>query len=57
MEPTMEKLLSYRFESGSLEGQSFGNLFLAAMNGISESFDKAVSRTGEVWPSRAAFSP
>jgi 2-phospho-L-lactate transferase/gluconeogenesis factor (CofD/UPF0052 family) len=53
----MEKLLSYRFESGSLEGQSFGNLFLAAMNGISESFDKAVSRTGEVWPSRAAFSP
>ena len=48
IEPTMEKLMSYRFESGSLEGQSFGNLLLAAMNGISESFDKAVARMGEV---------
>lgn len=48
IEPTMEKLMSYRFLSGSLEGQSFGNLLLAAMNGISESFDKAVARMGEV---------
>lgn len=48
MEPTMEKLLTYRFESGHLEGQCFGNLFLAAMNGISETFDQAVSATGEV---------
>jgi len=47
-EPTMEQLLGYRFKSGSLAGQSFGNLFLAAMNGISESFDKAVIRMGEV---------
>jgi uncharacterized cofD-like protein len=47
-EPTIEKLLSYRFNSGSLKGQSFGNLFLAAINGISESFDKAVSKMGEV---------
>ncbi len=48
IEPTMEKLMSYRFTSGSLEGQCFGNLLLAAMNGISESFDKAVARMGEV---------
>ncbi len=48
IEPTMEKLMSYRFESGSLEGQSFGNLLLAAMNGISASFDEAVARMGEV---------
>ena len=34
-EPTMQKLLNYRFTEGSLAGQSFGNLFLAAMNGIS----------------------
>jgi len=47
-EPTLEMLMAYRFESGSLAGQSFGNLFLAAMNGISESFDKAVIRMGEV---------
>ncbi|HHT17770.1 MAG TPA: YvcK family protein [Papillibacter sp.] len=48
IEPTMEKLIDYRFKSGSLSGQSFGNLLLAAMNGISESFDKAVARMGEV---------
>ena len=47
-EPTIEKLLAYRFDSGSLKGQSFGNLFLAAINGISESFDKAVAKMGEV---------
>ena len=40
--------MSYRFASGSLEGQSFGNLLLAAMNGISASFDEAVARMGEV---------
>ena len=47
-EPTIEKLMAYRFDSGRLAGQSFGNLFLAAINGISESFDKAVIRMGEV---------
>lgn len=48
IEPTMEKLMSYRFLTGSLEGQSFGNLLLAAMNGISASFDEAVTRMCEV---------
>ena len=47
-EPTMEKLLDYRFSEGSLAGQSFGNLFLAAMNNISGSFDEAVHRMGDV---------
>ena len=47
-EPTMEKLLNYRFQEGSLSGQSFGNLFLAAMNGISDTFDEAVHRMGDV---------
>ena len=47
-ETTIEKLMSYRFDTGSLSGQSFGNLFLAAINGISESFDKAVIKMGEV---------
>ena len=47
-EPTMQQLLNYRFTEGSLAGQSFGNLFLAAMNGISGSFDEAVHRMGDV---------
>ena len=47
-EPAMQQLLNYRFTDGSLAGQSFGNLFLAAMNGISGSFDEAVHRMGDV---------
>lgn len=47
-EPTLEALLDYRFTSGSLSGQSFGNLFLAALDGLSGSFDEAVRRMGEV---------
>jgi len=48
VEPVMSELLHYRFTEGSLKGQSFGNLFLAALNGISGSFDQAVSRMSQV---------
>ncbi len=47
-EPTLYELLNYRFSEGSLSGQSFGNLFLAALNGICGSFDRAVARMNEV---------
>ena len=47
-EPLMSELMHYRFPEGVLAGQSFGNLFLAALNGISGSFDEAVSRMSEV---------
>lgn len=47
-EPVMSELLHYRFPEGTLAGQSFGNLFLAALNGISPSFDVAVRRMSEV---------
>lgn len=47
-EPLMSELMRYRFTEGSLAGQSFGNLFLAALNGISPSFDVAVSRMSQV---------
>ena len=47
-EPTMEALLAYRFKEGTLKGQSFGNLFLAALNDMSPSFDQAVSRMSDV---------
>ncbi|MBR2081216.1 MAG: YvcK family protein [Oscillospiraceae bacterium] len=48
VEPTMEQLLNYRFSEGSLSGQCFGNLFLAAMNGISSSFDEAVRKMSDI---------
>ena len=56
-EPTLTALLGYRFTEGSLKGQSLGNLFLAALNDMYESFDEAVEAlsktlaiTGRVLP-------
>ena len=47
-EPAMEKLLDYRFTEGGLKGQSFGNLFLAALYGLSGSFEQAVLHMSDV---------
>lgn len=47
-EPEMDKLLNYRFKDGSLKGQSFGNLFLAAMSDITGSFEKGIEKMSEV---------
>lgn len=48
VEPTMEALFTYRFQSGSLKGQNLGNLMIAAMDGIYGSFEEAIHRVGEV---------
>ena len=47
-EPMLEQLMNYRFSEGSLTGQNFGNMFLAALNSICGSFGEAVQRMGEV---------
>ena len=47
-EPLMEELLQYRFTDGRLKNQSFGNLFLAAMDGISDNFEDAVQKMSSV---------
>ena len=47
-EPLMQQLLAYRFPEGRLAGQAFGNMLLAALDGISDSFDQAVARMSEV---------
>jgi uncharacterized cofD-like protein len=47
-EPVMEQLFSYRFQSGTLSGQSMGNLILAALNDLFPSFDQAVSSMSQV---------
>ncbi len=56
-EPILQDLFHYRFEEGRLKGQNFGNLMIAAMVGISESFEEAIKKisdifaiTGEVFP-------
>ena len=48
VEPIMERLLTYRFQEGSLAGQSFGNLILAALNGVTGSFEGAVAQMSQV---------
>lgn len=47
-EPLMEELMQFRFKDGSLKGQSFGNLFLAAMDGVSNNFEDAVGKMASV---------
>lgn len=47
-ESLMQQLLAYRFPDGRLAGQAFGNLLLAALDGVCDSFDQAVARMSEV---------
>ncbi|WP_297130589.1 gluconeogenesis factor YvcK family protein [Terrisporobacter sp.] len=49
IEPTMQEVMQYRFEDGGLKGQSFGNLFLAAMNGLYGNFETAVYKLSEIF--------
>lgn len=44
----MEKLLRFRFANGMLKGQSFGNLFIAAMNEIYGDFGVAIREASSV---------
>jgi uncharacterized cofD-like protein len=46
--PYLEDLFNYRYENGNLKGQSFGNLMIAAMQGITSDFREAVLRVGEI---------
>ena len=47
-EPDMQKIMQYRFKEGSLKDQSFGNLFLAALNGTYEDFELAVTKISHI---------
>ena len=47
-EPLMQQLLNYRFQAGTLRGQSFGNLFLAALEEVCGSFEEGVRRMSEI---------
>lgn len=47
-EPLMGELFQYRFKEGSLEGHSFGNLFIVALTDITGSFEQAVRESSRV---------
>ncbi len=49
IEPTMDEVMKYRFTEGALKGQSFGNLFLAAMNGLYGNFEVAVYKMSQIF--------
>lgn len=46
--PVLRELFNFRFESGSLTGHSFGNLFLSAMEKMTDNFDEAVRLAGDI---------
>lgn len=48
VEGMMQEVLKYRFTEGILEGQNFGNLLIAALNGICGNFEEAVAKTNEI---------
>ena len=56
-ESLMRTLLAYRYPEGRLAGQAFGNLLLAALDGISTSFDQAVAQMSQVLAIRGTILP
>src|SRR5680860_1365572 len=56
-ESLMGALFSHRFTTGSLEGHSLGNLFLAALTQILGDFDKAVRSPARSWLSEGLCFP
>jgi uncharacterized cofD-like protein len=57
-EPLMTRLFEYRFREGSgLEGHSFGNLFIAAMTGVTGNFESAIRETSRVLAVRGQILP
>lgn len=53
----MEALFQYRFKDGSLKGQNFGNLFLAALTDMNNDFETAVSKISEILAVRGKIIP
>ncbi|MCB9435452.1 MAG: YvcK family protein [Anaerolineales bacterium] len=47
-EDLMTQLFNFRFESGELDGHSFGNLFLAALMGMQGGIDEAALVAGKI---------
>ncbi len=47
-EPLLSDLFNFRFSEGRLNGQNFGNLFIAAMNAVSGNFYDAIRNVSKV---------
>jgi len=51
------KLFLYRFEKGDLEGHNFGNLFLAALEKVSDNYDQAIESASFVLKTKGKVIP
>ncbi|HYL97601.1 MAG TPA: gluconeogenesis factor YvcK family protein [Blastocatellia bacterium] len=57
-EHLLTRLFQYRFESeGDLSGHSFGNIFLAALTGVTDDFLEAIKLTSEVLAIKGRIFP
>ena len=57
-EPLLTELFQYRFDKGNgLKGHSFGNLFIVAMTGVTDSFQQALAESGRVLAVRGRILP
>ena len=56
-EPLVKQLFNHRFQNGSLNGHSFGNLFIMAMAEVTGNFEHAVRESGRVLAVRGDIIP
>src|SRR5207245_9026465 len=56
-EPLVKQLFNHRFHEGSLDGHSFGNLFIMAMAEVTGNFEHALRESGRVLAVRGAIIP
>lgn len=58
VEPLMARLFQHRFSGGAtLDGHSFGNLFVLAMADVTGSFEQALRETSRVWAVKGTILP
>ena len=53
----LRELMNYRFESGSLKGHSFGNIFLSALEKIKGKFSKGVGEISKILKVKGTVIP
>src|SRR6266542_3742902 len=56
-EPLMKQLFDHRFTEGSLNGHSFGNLFIMAMADVTRNFEHALRESGKVLAVKGTILP
>ncbi len=56
-EPLMKDLFDHRFKEGSLDGHSFGNLFIMAMADVTGNFEHALRESGKVLAVKGTILP